>query len=252
MVRHQREACRLGCRRSASRGLLIALASVPRRHLTILFADLSQFTALSGSVEPERCLAVVQHLKRCSRQVITRHGGIVVDFRGDSVMAMFGFPEPSEQDGRRASEAALELHVAIGQLPENCVDFPPLRLHTGVHCGPVLLIEDDPAPGQSVVIGEATSVAARLSDLAVDDEILVSGTTLGGDSHFFQVRDRGPLRLQGKMDPVPVMQVLGHWGCASAWSRTPCGCWSSRSKRSGSSCERRHGSRRATSVSSSL
>lgn len=191
-------------------GIVRSFASVPRRHLTILFADVSQFTALAGSVEPERCLAVVQHLKRCSRQVITKHGGIVVDFRGDSVMAMFGFPEPSEQDGRRAIEAALELHVAIRQLPENCVDLPPLRLHTGVHCGPVLLIEDDPAPGQYVVIGEATSVAARLSDLAVDDEILVSGTTLGGDSHFFQVRDRGPLRLQGKTDPVRVMQVLGH------------------------------------------
>ena len=184
--------------------------AIPRRHLTILFADLSRFTALAGSVEPEYCLAVVSHFKECSRRVVSKHGGIVVDFRGDSVMAMFGYPQPSEHDGHRATDAALEMRDAIRQMPASGVELPPLRLHSGIHSGPVLLLEDDPVPGQYAVIGEASSVAARLSDIATDGEILVSATTLGGESHFFEIRELGELALHGKAEPVPVIQVLGH------------------------------------------
>jgi class 3 adenylate cyclase/tetratricopeptide (TPR) repeat protein len=188
------------------------LRAAHRRHLTILFSDLSEFTALTGSVEPEYCLDVVDHLKQCSKRVVSKYGGIVVDFRGDSVMAMFGFPQPSEHDGRRATEAALELREAIRHLPASGVPaaLPPLGLHTGVHSGLVLLIENDPSPGQYAVIGEAPNVAARLSDLAADDEILVSATTLGGESHFFDIRERGDVSLHGKIKPVAVIQVLGH------------------------------------------
>lgn len=51
----------------------------------------------------------------------------------------------------------------------------------------------------------APNIAARLSDLAVDNEILVSAATLGGESHFFDVKDRGALRLQGKEQPVAIL-----------------------------------------------
>src|SRR4051794_39368878 len=92
----------------------LSLRAARRRHLTILFSDLSDFTALTGSAEPEDCVEVVDHLKRCAYSVVTKHGGIVVSFRGDGVMAMFGYPEPRDDDGRRATEAALELHKVIG------------------------------------------------------------------------------------------------------------------------------------------
>ncbi len=186
--------------------------AIRRRHLTILFSDLSAFTALSGSVEPERCLEVVDQLKESSRRIITKYGGIVVDFRGDSVMAMFGFPHSSEYDGRRTVEAALELHAAIRDLPREgpATSLPRLKLHTGIHCGLVLLIENDGAAGQFSVIGEVPNVAARLSDVASDDEILVSATTLGGENYFFTTRERGELQLQGKVKPVSVLEVLGH------------------------------------------
>ena len=54
------------------------------------------------------------------------------------------------------------------------------------------------------------NVAARLSDVASDDEILVSATTLGGENYFFTTRERGELQLQGKVKPVSVLEVLGH------------------------------------------
>lgn len=178
-----------------------------RRHLTILFADLSGYTALSESVDPDQSLNLLQSVKRVCERVVTRHGGIVHGSKGDGVMAIFGYPESIERAGRAAVEAALELRDAIRevQIPGSPRGGASPRLHTGVHAGLVTFEAND----LSMIGGEAPNIAARLSDLAVDDEILVSAATLGGESHLFDVKDRGVLRLRGKEQPVAILEVLG-------------------------------------------
>ncbi len=178
-----------------------------RRHLTILFADLSGYTTLSESVDPDQSLNLLQSVKRVCERVVTRHGGMVHGSKGDGVMAIFGFPESIERAARAAVEAALELRDAIRevQIPGSPLGGASPRLHTGVHAGLVTFEADD----VSMIGGEAPNIAARLSDLAVDDEILVSAATLGGDRHCFDVKDRGALRLPGKEQPIAILQVLG-------------------------------------------
>lgn len=87
-----------------------------RRHLTILFADLGGYTALSESVDPDHSLNLLQSVKRVCERVVTRHGGIVHGSKGDGVMAIFGFPESIERAVRAAVEAALELRDAIREV----------------------------------------------------------------------------------------------------------------------------------------
>ena len=72
-----------------------------RRHITVLFSDISDYTKLTDSNELEACREVTHHLKRCFKHVVPKYGGTVVDYQGDGVMAMFGFPETGEHDGRR-------------------------------------------------------------------------------------------------------------------------------------------------------
>jgi class 3 adenylate cyclase/tetratricopeptide (TPR) repeat protein len=186
--------------------------ATPRRHLTILFSDLSGFSKFASAVEPEFTLDVLNHLRECSTRVVRKYGGIIVEVRGDGVVAMFGFPQATEQDGRRATEAALEMHEAIRGLPLGGVssDLPPLHLHSGIHCGQVVLEQNLHSPNRYEFGGNVTTVAARLSDRAGPDEILVSATTLGGESHFFEIRDLGHLVLDGIVEPFAVIQVLGH------------------------------------------
>jgi class 3 adenylate cyclase/tetratricopeptide (TPR) repeat protein len=178
-----------------------------RRHLTILFADLSGYTALTGALDPEDSLTLLQELKELCERVISRHGGTVQGSKGDGVMGTFGFPEATERAGRQAVEAALELHTAVREVRLKGVPIDPsaLRLHTGVHAGLVTFDSDDP----SMIGGEAPNIAARLSDLASDDEILVSASTLGGERHFFEIVDRGLHTLKGRDLPIEVLQVVG-------------------------------------------
>ncbi|HEX7796082.1 MAG TPA: adenylate/guanylate cyclase domain-containing protein, partial [Vicinamibacterales bacterium] len=181
-----------------------------RRHVTVLFSDLSDSTTLAGSIQQEDYLEVLEHLRSCVDTILPKHAGTLVDVHGDGFLAMFGFPDASEYDGRHAIEAALELHDAIASSP---IALPasiprPLNMHSGIHSGLVLVIEEGEPPRYSLV-GEATSIAARLSDAALRNEILVSATTLGTERHFFELRDRHDLMLQKKSEPVPTFQVLG-------------------------------------------
>ena len=162
-------------------GATAAVPSARRRYLTLLFADLSESTALADLMEAERYGEMLGELRRIFREVIPRHGGMLVRAQGDGILAMFGYPDAREDDGRRATEAALELHEAVrglrvaGKLPGGRT----LSLHSGVHAGLVLVADGDMELGRFELLGSVPNIAARLSDQAGADELFVSEETLG-------------------------------------------------------------------------
>jgi class 3 adenylate cyclase len=88
-----------------------------RRHLTLLFCDLSDSVRLGELMEAEDYAGLLASFRSLSREIILRHGGHIARMQGDGVLALFGHPTAREDDGRRATEAALELHAAVGALP---------------------------------------------------------------------------------------------------------------------------------------
>ncbi|MCB1503418.1 MAG: AAA family ATPase [Hyphomicrobiaceae bacterium] len=175
-----------------------------RRFLVVLFADLSRSTRLAARMEAEDYAELLTTLRATYDDVISRHGGNVLRVQGDGLLACFGYPNARENDGRRATEAALELHAAVRDLAP---DGQPLSLHTGIHAGLVLLERGDDVSGRMVVFGTATNIAARISDKAKDDEILVSKETLGAERHFFVTDGGRTLHLADIDDPIGVWQI---------------------------------------------
>lgn len=189
----------------------VPYASARRRYLAILFSDLSGSARLAATMETEDFAELLAALRRACETVIPKHGGTILQIQGDGILAAFGHPSAREDDGRRATEAALDLHDLVRGLR---FDFPlPMpnspRLHTGIHSGLVLLEEGDAIAGRMVMIGNAANVAARLCDAASGDEILVSTETLGAESHFFQTDGERALELQGIADPIMVHRIFG-------------------------------------------
>lgn len=184
--------------------------SARRRYLTILFSDLSGSTKLGAAMEAEDYADLLNRLRHTYQSVIPKHGGTIVRIQGDGILAIFGHPDAREDDGRRAAEAALDLHDAVRSLRFD----PPLPvvsslgLHTGIHSGLVLLDEGDVVRGRFELLGNAPNIAARLSDVAESDEILVSEETLGAERNFFQTSERRSLSLRGKIEPITVYRIL--------------------------------------------
>lgn len=161
-------------------------------------------------MEAEDYADLLNRLRHIYQGVIPKHGGTIVRIQGDGILAIYGHPDAREDDGRRAAEAALDLHSVVRSLRFD----PPLpalsslELHTGIHSGLVLLDEGDVVRGRFELYGNAPNIAARLADLAENDEILVSEETLGAERNFFQTSERRTLSLRGKIEPITVYRIL--------------------------------------------
>jgi class 3 adenylate cyclase/tetratricopeptide (TPR) repeat protein len=182
-----------------------------RRYVTILFSDLSRSTDLAAALEAEDYADVLATLRSACESVIPAHGGIIVQIQGDGVLAMFGYPDVGEYDGRRAAEAALDLHETIRGIgaDREAIGGAALALHTGIHAGLVLVDEGDSVRGRFGVLGRAVNIAARLSDEARANEILVSEETLAAEAYFFETGERRVLKLVGVDPPISVRAVIG-------------------------------------------
>ena len=192
-----------------SEGAAANIRKGQRRLLTIVFADLTGSTRLAEAMEAEHYALMLADLRRCYNEAIKTHGGQVVRIQGDGLLAIFGHPVPREDEGRHACEAALAMHEAVRRLqPQGAPAWArSLTLHSGIHAGLVLMDEGDEVRGRFELLGHAPSVAARLSELAGPDEILVSADTLGLQQHFFVTSERRELAIKGRSDPLPAFCV---------------------------------------------
>ena len=84
-----------------------------RKHVTVVFADVSGSTALGERLDPETLRRVMERYFAEARQALERHGGTVEKFIGDAVVAVFGIPAVHEDDALRAVKAAAEMRTAI-------------------------------------------------------------------------------------------------------------------------------------------
>jgi len=164
-----------------------------RKLATVVFADVVGFTSLADRIDPEIVARMVDGAFRELGEVVAAHGGTVDKFMGDSVMAVFGVPVAHDDDAERAVAAALAMRDLGGDL----------AFSIGVNSGEVMATAVGRA-GDVTVIGDTVNVAARLEKAAGPGEILCGRLTVelvGGRGRF---RERQPILLKGKQEPVEV------------------------------------------------
>lgn len=170
-----------------------------RRHLAVLFSDLSGSTQLGRSTDPEVLDEILAHVKRVVFPIIESYGGTVIQFHGDGVLSVFGYPKPEEHDIRRAVDAAIDVHAAIRSLDLRHL-LPrgfELRMHSGIDAGLVLVRKGDEVLGRLTVVGDPPNSAAGLADHAGRDEIYASDAAVGSILPFFEATAVPPTSLKG-------------------------------------------------------
>jgi adenylate cyclase len=183
-----------------------------RRLVTVLFADLSGFTALSERLDPEDVRAFQSDLFREMAQAIERYEGFVEKFVGDAVMAVFGAPVAHDDDPERGLHAALAMQERMGGLNRRWSRRlgRSLALHVGLNTGPVVAGRIGAAAEAAyAVTGDTVNTASRLQSAAEPGEVLVSESTRRLTEHAFAFAPRGALSLKGRREPVAAYRVLG-------------------------------------------
>jgi class 3 adenylate cyclase/tetratricopeptide (TPR) repeat protein len=190
-----------------------------RRRVSIWMADLCGYTRLNEVFDPEDVSALMERIEREANRIVVEHGGIINQFVGDEIVALFGVPTAHEDDPQRAAKSAVALHAVVRQLDAGLKTKLPhaVRLHTGIHTGMVLAEPRDPRHGLYSLRGDTVNVAARLRSLARPDEVLVSETTHELIAPYHLTERVDALALRGRATPVVVYRLVGSTGAASAF-----------------------------------
>ncbi|MEW5850534.1 MAG: adenylate/guanylate cyclase domain-containing protein [Myxococcota bacterium] len=174
-------------------------ASGERRQVTVLFADLTGYTALSSKLDPEETHALLNRYFDVVDAAVRRYGGRIDKHIGDAVMAVFGAPVAHANDPERAVRAALDIHRGVSQLD------PPLKTHAGIASGTVVASETGSHHHREyTVIGDAVNLAARLMDKAAPGETVVADNVKLSVGARIAFGDRGEVPVKGLARPVRI------------------------------------------------
>jgi class 3 adenylate cyclase len=165
-----------------------------RRCAAVLFADLSGFTELVETVEPETVYQVIRPLMDDLVAIARRHGGEIQQVLGDGFMCVFGLHDTTGDEAERAISAGLALVTAGGAV----------NVHAGVECGEVFVTPSWP-PARYGVWGRAVNLAARLCAVAGPGELQI------GPRAYELIGPRPTVphrtRLKGMAGPVLIHRV---------------------------------------------
>src|SRR5579864_5649151 len=176
-----------------------------RRLVSVLFADLVGFTALSETRDAEEVRELLSRYFEICRRIISVYGGTVEKFIGDAVMAVWGAPAATEDDAERAVRAALDLVSAVTALGAE-VGAEELRARAGVLTGEAAVTLG--AEGQGMVAGDLVNTASRIQSSAEPGVVLVGEGTKRASEAAIAYEDAGGHELKGKAEPVQLWRAV--------------------------------------------
>ncbi len=187
-------------------------ASGQRRNVTVLFADISGYTALSGRIDGEDLYNLVQEYVRTLSNNVYKYEGVVDKLTGDGLMALFGAPISHENNAERAVRAALDMQNDLHEMSRKVwkelgVD---LNVRIGLHSGSVIVggIGSDLLMNYTA-IGDTVNLAHRIEEAAPPGAILISEAVFKQVRAFFDCQQISVLNPKGIAHPVVAYRVVG-------------------------------------------
>jgi class 3 adenylate cyclase/tetratricopeptide (TPR) repeat protein len=182
-------------------------AAAERRHLTVMICDLVGSTALSSRLDPEDMSAVMDAYHAACAGIVNAYDGFLGDFRGDGILAYFGYPRAHEDDAERTVRAGLDIVAAVARLETHAAE--PLAVRIGIATGLVVVgdLSGEGALWEHAVIGDTPNLAARLQALAEPGTVVVAASTRRLLGDLFRLRDLGWHKVKGIAEPIAAWAV---------------------------------------------
>ncbi|MCP4318545.1 MAG: AAA family ATPase [Hyphomicrobiales bacterium] len=177
-----------------------------RRQVTVLFADVSDFTRLSSELGAEETHALLNRYFETVDAIVDGYGGTVDKHMGDNLMAVFGAPVAHTDDPERAIRAAIDIHQAMTGLSDEL--GRDLAVHIGIASGQVVASgTGSDTHREYTVTGDTVNLASRLDDMAGAGETLISEAVRHAASNIATCSSRGPVSVKGFSGKIEVWAV---------------------------------------------
>ena len=182
-----------------------------RKLVTVLFADVANYTAISEKLDPEEVHQIMDGCFKILMDEIHKYEGTINQFTGDGVMALFGAPVAHEDHAQRACHAALSIQKALGKYgkglrDDHGIDF---KMRIGLNSGNVVVgsIGDDLRMDYTA-IGDTTNLAARMEGMAKPGQSMVSENTYTLTRDFFEFKPLGKVEVKGKKEALESYELI--------------------------------------------
>lgn len=182
-----------------------------QREVTVLYADVRNFTPYAEKNEPEKVLLTLNEYFSVMIETISNFDGTIDKFIGDCVMAIFGAPLMQNDHSERAARCAWELKVRLQKLTEERKrkGESPLEIGIGLNSGSVVAGNlGSEKRTEYTVIGDTVNLAYRLKDIAKGGQILMGPQTVEQLRGKVKVLELEPQKLKGKSEPIPIYELL--------------------------------------------
>ncbi|MGH8010989.1 MAG: adenylate/guanylate cyclase domain-containing protein [Candidatus Binataceae bacterium] len=185
-----------------------------RRRVTVLFADIRGFTAMSEKMRPEEVVELLSEFFDCMVEVVLRNHGTIDKYLGDGLMVIFGAPLDDPYQEEHAVTAALEMQARLRDLGSKWQSQgrPAVRMGIGINSGAAVVGNIGSTEHMEyTAIGDTVNLASRLEavtkELGID--IIVSEHTYEAVRPLFKWNSTGEVRVRGRTDPVRTYAVEG-------------------------------------------
>jgi len=180
------------------------------QQVTVLFADLQGFSAMSERLAPEHLLDVLNQYHYLLVEHIKREEGTIDKFLGDGVMALYNTPLPQPDHTLRAVRTAINIQRVLPEFHKRFDPFCRLNVNFGIHAGEAVVGNvGTPELMDFTAIGDAVNIASRLQEISDNGQILISEETYEHIKSHVTARPLGEKSIRGREMTVMVYEVLG-------------------------------------------
>ena len=180
------------------------------REVTILFADIRNFTTISEKLSPD---GVVKMLNTCLPvliDAIVQNGGLVNKFAGDNLMGIWNAPQTQADHSKLAVKAALEGQQKMSELCKNNPELSNVQFGIGINTGKALAGNvGSLGRAEYTVIGDEVNLASRICSVTPGGDIYIGPETYNQNEEYFSVETLEPQVFKGKTRPIQIYKVLG-------------------------------------------
>ena len=186
-----------------------------RADVVVLMADLRGFTSLSDTLPGEVIVDMVDHFLGEMTRIINECRGTIIEFLGDAVLAVFGFPYALKMPEENALIAAIKMQNQMKSINSYNIEheYPVIEMGVAIHKGDVFIgnIGSEYMMRYNV-IGQAVNVCSRIQSYSFGEQVLVSEKSIKNIRDMVSVRDSFDIAVKGVRGNIHVCEVIKYYG----------------------------------------
>lgn len=183
-----------------------------QRDVVVLISDLRGFTSVSGQMKPEEVTRLLNYYFEQMTEIIYRNGGVIIEFMGDSILAVFGAPAEVPNMSEMGIVTAIEMQNAMEKVSGFCAkyNFPELEMGIGVHRGEVFIGNvGSERMMRYNIIGNAVNECSRVESMAIGGQVLVTENVLHDITSECIITKRESVNTKGVSKAMTIADIIG-------------------------------------------